>query len=124
MIGYVTLGSKNIVRAAKFYDELLKDIGAKRVFDSESFVAWSVGKDKPMLSVVTPFDGNLASAGNGTMIGLIAKNSKAVDELHEHAMALGGTNEGDPGLRNGGYYCAYFRDLDGNKLNFFCLAEK
>lgn len=120
MIGYVTLGTKDIKKAAEFYDALLEGVGAKRVFDSEGFVAWSVGKNQPLLSVILPFNGEPSTAGNGTMIGLNADNPDMINKLHAKALDLGGTNEGDPGLRDGGYYCAYFRDLDGNKLNFVC----
>ena len=41
------------------------------------------------------------------------------------ALALGGTDEGAPGLRaegGDGFYAAYFRDLDGNKLDVFCYG--
>ena len=41
MIGYVTLGTNDLPRAAKFYDELLSVIGAGRFMEEESFVAWS-----------------------------------------------------------------------------------
>jgi len=36
-------------------------------------------------------------------------------------MELGGADEGPPGLRMDGFYAGYFRDLDGNKLNVFCM---
>jgi predicted lactoylglutathione lyase len=42
-----------------------------------------------------------------------------VDALHRKALQLGGTDEGAPGPRGEGFYAGYFRDLDGNKLNFF-----
>ena len=119
MIGYVTLGTDDVARAAKFYDSLLKETGAIRVYESENFVAWGVGEAAPMFSVTRPFDGNPATVGNGVMIALKAENTEEVDTLHAKALALGGADEGAPGMRPGGYYCAYFRDLDGNKLNFF-----
>ena len=34
-----------------------------------------------------------------------------------------GADEGAPGVRGGGFYVGYFRDLDGNKLNAFCMGE-
>jgi len=52
------------------------------------------------------------------MIALTVSTQEQVNLLHAKALSLGAENEGDPGLRSGGYYCAYFRDLDGNKLNF------
>jgi predicted lactoylglutathione lyase len=39
--------------------------------------------------------------------------------MHQKALELGGTDEGAPGPRGPGFYIGYFRDLDGNKLNFF-----
>ena len=119
MIGYVTLGSNNISVAAGFYDALLKEIGAARVMEAETFVAWGRGNESPVLSVIKPDDGNAATIGNGVMVALRAESTESVDALHTKALSLGGANEGAPGLRSGGFYCAYFRDLDGNKLNFY-----
>lgn len=119
MIGYVTLGSNNVSVAAEFYDGLLKELGAARVMESETFVAWGRGNESPVLSVTKPDDGSAATVGNGVMIALRADSAGLVDSLHAKALSLGAVNEGDPGLRAGGFYCAYFRDLDGNKLNFF-----
>ena len=123
MIGYITLGSNNIPKATAFYDALLGEIGAKRVFTYDTFMAWSLGEETPMFSIVKPFDKNQATTGNGSMIALIAESPEQVKSLHAKALKLGATNEGDPGMREGGYYCAYFRDLDGNKLNFHCICQ-
>ncbi len=119
MIGYITLGTNDLEKAAKFYDGLLEGMGVTRIYDTENFVAWSVGEGTPMLAITKPFDGNPATVGNGVMIALQAENSQAVDSFHAKALALGGVDEGAPGMREGGFYCAYFRDLDGNKLNFY-----
>ncbi|MCG8371197.1 MAG: VOC family protein [Proteobacteria bacterium] len=123
MIGYVTLGTNDLPRAAKFYDELLAIIGAGRFMEEDTFVAWATGRDAPALSVTRPFDGNEASVGNGTMVALTVDTPDKVDALHAKALELGGANEGDPGPRTGPFYAGYFRDLDGNKLNAFCMVE-
>lgn len=123
MIGYVTLGTGDVPRAAKFYDELLAVIGAKRVMEDDNFVAWATAADKPALSVITPHDGKPATVGNGTMVALAVDAPEKVHALHARALELGGANEGDPGLRFGQFYAGYFRDLDGNKLNAFCMVE-
>lgn len=120
MIGYITLGTNDIGQATAFYDQLFNEIGAVRVFDKERFVAWGRGKQSPAFGVIKPFDEQAATIGNGVMIALPLASRESVDAIHAKALALGGTNEGDPGLRQGGFYCGYFRDLDGNKLNFFC----
>jgi predicted lactoylglutathione lyase len=53
------------------------------------------------------------------MVALEAKDKEQVDRIYAIAMANGGTDEGAPGPRGEGFYAAYFRDLDGNKLNAF-----
>jgi len=121
MIGYVTLGSNDIPRAAAFYDELLKLLGAGRFMASDTMVAWAVSPDKPALGVIKPFDGKPASVGNGVMIALAVDSNAKVDEVHQKALALGARDEGAPGPRGtGGFYAGYFRDLDGHKINCFC----
>ena len=123
MIGYVTLGTNKYDEAAKFYDELLATIGAKRVMEGDRFIAWGTGPAAPAVSIIKPFDGNKATVGNGTMVALVMDTPERVQALHAKALELGGANEGDPGKRFGNFYAAYFRDLDGNKLNAFCMVD-
>lgn len=122
MIGYVTLGTNNYEKAAKFYDELLSVAGAKRVMESDTFIAWSTSEKAPAVSIIKPFNGKKATVGNGVMVALAMDSTKKVDALYKKALALGGTDEGKPGLRGGNFYGAYFRDLDGHKLNAFCMT--
>jgi catechol 2,3-dioxygenase-like lactoylglutathione lyase family enzyme len=121
MIGYTCVGTNDLPRAAAFYDDFLSILGAKRFFDSDRGVGWGTAPDQPMFSVMKPFDGQAATVGNGVMIALLAKSAAQVDALHAKALALGGRDEGAPGLRGGNFYGAYFRDLDGNKLAAFCM---
>ena len=123
MFAYVTLGTNDLERAGKFYDALLNEIGAGRVMEMPNAIFWATGPGSPMLSAIMPADGNPASIGNGVMVALAAENPNAVDKLYSKALELGGTDEGAPGIRAEAYYIAYFRDLDGNKLNFFCPAN-
>ncbi len=121
MIGYVLLGTNDIGRAAAFYDALLGVIGAGRFMESERFIAWAVAPDKPSLGVCLPYDGKAASVGNGTMIALTVDSNEKVDAMYRKALELGAADEGKPGPRGtSGFYAAYFRDLDGNKLNCYC----
>jgi len=69
--------------------------------------------------VTLPFDKKPASVGNGVMVALGVESPAQVDALHRKALQLGATDEGAPGPRGEGFYAGYFRDLDGNKLNFF-----
>lgn len=122
MIGYLTIGTNDLERATKFYESLLDGMGAKKTFQTDSLSAWSFGEGTTLLTITKPFDGNSASVGNGVMVALSAESPESVDKLHARALELGATNEGEPGFRGKGFYGAYFRDLDGNKLNFFCYT--
>ena len=122
MIGYVTLGSNDIPRAAAFYDALLGELGAKRIMDFGEFIVWSASPGMPGLSITKPYDGKQATIGNGVMVALAMDSKEKVDAMHAKALALGGSCEGKPGARSDNFYAAYFRDLDGNKLNAFYMG--
>jgi len=123
MIGYVTLGTNDFERAANFYDELFGSLGIKRFMEMETFIAWSPGPHAPAVSIIKPYDGQPATVGNGVMVALLVDSPEKVQALHAKALELGGKDEGPPGPRgDSGFYAAYFRDLDGNKLNAFCMT--
>jgi predicted lactoylglutathione lyase len=124
MIGYVTLGTNNMDAAAKFYDELFGSIGASRIMESDTFIAWSTNPSAPAVSLIRPFDGNPATVGNGVMVAIAMDKREKVDAFHAKALELGGADEGAPGIRFGDFYAGYFRDPDGNKLNAFCMAPE
>lgn len=121
MITYTTVGTNDLPRAAAFYDALFALLGYRRVIESVDKIAWGIDLAHPPLFFVTrPFDGQPATVGNGTMIGLGLKNPAEIRAAHARVLELGGSDEGPPGPR-GPFYCGYFRDLDGNKLNLHCV---
>ncbi|MEP1740499.1 MAG: VOC family protein [Kangiellaceae bacterium] len=123
MIGYITLGTNDLEKSVAYYDILMDMLGAGRFMQDENFVAWAKSHDRVGFSVTKPFDGEAATAGNGVMIALQAANPEQVKEVYQKAIELGGSDEGKPGPRSDNFYAGYFRDLDGNKLNVFCLTE-
>ncbi|MEG3862414.1 VOC family protein, partial [Microcoleus sp. herbarium12] len=112
-------------RAAKFYDTLLAEIGAQRVMEVDRFIAWGISPEMPGLAVAKPFDGNEATVGNGVMIAIQVDSREKVNLVYNKAIELGAKDEGAAGARGTlpGFYVGYFRDLDGNKLNVFCMTE-
>ncbi len=122
MIGYVTLGTNDLPRAAKFYDAIAAELGTGRMMDFETFIAWGTPGGAAGVGLTKPFDGNVATVGNGVMVALEAKDKEQVDRLHAIALANGGTDEGAPGPRGDTFYAGYFRDPDGNKLNAFIMT--
>lgn len=123
MIGYVTLGTNDLERGAGFYDALAAELGVSRQTEFPTFIAWGAPGGAPGIGLTKPFDGNTATVGNGVMVALEAKSKAQVGVLHALALANGGTDEGAPGPRGEGFYAAYFRDPDGNKLNAFVTGE-
>jgi predicted lactoylglutathione lyase len=122
MIGYVTLGTNDLQRAGKFYDAIAKELGVGRMMESDKFIAWGEPGGGAGIGVCTPHDGKPATVGNGVMAAFEAKDKEQVDRIYKLAMDHGAADEGAPGPRGEGFYAAYFRDLDGNKLNAFVMG--
>ena len=122
MIGYVTLGTNDLPRAARFYDALLGTIGGKRADGVRRPSSRGARAGSPMLSVTLPFDKQPATVGNGVMVALHVDSKAKVDAVYKKALELGAKDEGPAGPRGDGFYAGYFRDLDGNKLNVFFMG--
>jgi predicted lactoylglutathione lyase len=122
MLGYVTLGTNDLARAARFYDAIAAELGVGRMMENEQFIAWGIPGGGAGIGLTKPFDGKPATVGNGVMAALAAKDKAQVDRIYSLAMSLGAQDEGAPGQRGEGFYAAYFRDPDGNKLNAFAMT--
>lgn len=129
MLGYVTVGTNDLDRAAKFYDAIAAEMGVGRMMEFDTFIAWGDMDGAPGIAVTKPFDGEEATVGNGVMVALEAKDRDQVQRIYDIALANGGSDEGAPGARgepdaNGMvFYAGYFRDPDGNKLNAFLMDK-
>ncbi len=123
MIGYVTLGTNDLPRAAAFYDAVAGAMGYGRMMEEGQFIAWGNFEDGTAgLAATKPFDEQEATVGNGTMVALQVDSEERVKAVYDVAIANGASDEGAPGPRGDeGFYAGYFRDLDGNKLNVFCM---
>lgn len=125
MIGYVTLGTNDLDRARGFYDALFAILGVGRIMEFPSGTVWGTDMGAPSLGLMTPFNGEAATVGNGVMVALEFDSPEKVNAVHAKALELGGKDEGPAGPRgDSGFYAGYFRDLDGNKLNAFCMVPK
>lgn len=120
MLSVARYGTCNLGRAKAFYDEIAMLLGATRVIDRPEVIGYKAGDGATFL-VGKPLHGE-ATVGNGTQMGFLAASRGVVDAVHAKALELGGMCEGPPGVRGpdpNGFYAAYFRDLDGNKLMVF-----
>jgi catechol 2,3-dioxygenase-like lactoylglutathione lyase family enzyme len=123
MIGYVTVGTNDLKKASDFYDRICGELGMGRFMENDRLIAWGGPGRGAGFGVALPFDGQPMTVGNGVMAAFAAKDKEQVDRVHTLALSRGGTCEGAPGPRGtGGFYAAYFRDPDGNKLNAFVMG--
>jgi len=118
MLTVARYGTKDLACATEFYDAIAGILGARRVMERDNLVAYQ-GADGGMFLIGLPFSGD-ASVGNGSQVGFAAPSREVVDAVYAKAIELGGSCEGPPGLRGPdgpqGFYAAYFRDRDGNKI--------
>ena len=121
MLGYVTLGTNDLQRAAAFYDKICAEFGVGRMMDSDAFIAWGKPGGGAGIAMTKPADGQPATVGNGVMAAFQAENKEQVDKVYKLAIELGAKDEGPAGPRGDNFYAGYFRDPDGNKLNVFCM---
>ncbi|MFZ6876303.1 VOC family protein [Undibacterium sp. Di27W] len=131
MFSHVTVGCNDIALAAAFYDALLTPLGLIRrrmsVDGGPPGACWvSPGQTLPRFYLYSPYNRLPANAGNGSMVAFLAPSNSAVDAAYRAGLATHGSDEGAPGELahyGTGYYGAYLRDPDGNKLHIVCRAD-
>ena len=88
MIGYALFGSNDLPRSFAFYDALFASVGINRLMEFPTgAVCWGTSWTAPMLGVGPAYDGQPATAGNGTMIALVLDTRAKVDAMHAAALA-------------------------------------
>lgn len=125
MIGYTMVGTNDLQRSLRFYDPIFAAMGLDQCWKDERSASWGRKDDVayPRFFTGYPFDNQSAGVGNGAMTAFLIEDSNLIDRLHTLAMENGGADEGGPGFRpqcGDGFYGAYVRDPDGNKLAFIC----
>jgi len=126
MLHHVSVGVRDVARAAQFYDAALGALGYKRVMEFMPY-AIAYGVVGPSFWIQLPHNQQPASVGNGVHIGFSARTKNAVHKFHEAALSAGGKDDGEPGPREmygPDYYGAFVIDLDGNKLEATLHAEE
>ncbi len=129
MIGYTMVGTQDLERSLRFYDPLFSAMGWDQCWRDEQSASWGdkANETAPRFFTGYPFDKQPAGVGNGAMTAFLAAGPAMIDRLYEIAMRAGGSEEGKPGFRpqyGEGFYGAYVRDPDGNKLAFVCYDAK
>ncbi|WP_292021400.1 MULTISPECIES: VOC family protein [unclassified Brevundimonas] len=117
LVSHVSVGVTDLARAGVFYDAAFQALGVGRVMDHPMGLAY--GRTLPEFWASVPQDREPATAGNGVHVCFAASDRDAVDRFHAQGLAAGGHDAGAPGFRPEyapGYYAAFLRDPDGNKI--------
>jgi catechol 2,3-dioxygenase-like lactoylglutathione lyase family enzyme len=125
MLHHVSVGVRDVERAARFYDAALGALGYKRMAEYLPY-AIAYGATAPAFWIQLPHNQEASNPGNGAHVGFAARNKGAVHKFHEQALANGGRDDGAPGPRQmygPDYYGAFVFDLDGNKIEATLHAE-
>jgi catechol 2,3-dioxygenase-like lactoylglutathione lyase family enzyme len=122
MIDHVSIAVRDLERAAAFYEVVLARIGYTKIDVRPATIGFGKRYSEFWLNYrpdmfVLPSDSGAQS--NGVHVCLRAPTTAAVDGFHAAALAAGGASDGAPGLRphhGDGYYAAFIRDPDGNRI--------
>lgn len=130
MFSHIIVGVSDLARAGRFYDAVLAPLGLRQRPSAPDGgpegLCWIGSAPLPEFFAQLPFNRQPASVGNGSMVAFLAATEAAVDAAHAAGLAQGGTDEGAPGPRphyGEGYYGAYLRDPDGNKIHIACRGD-
>ena len=119
MIHHVSLAVIDLERARRFYDPTMAALGYVRLFSIQRALGYGLPGDPPDKDRFALVLRSRAAAADGVHLTFSAPSTSAVDAFHAAAVANGGADNGLPSARpyfGLGYYAAYVRDPDGNKL--------
>lgn len=125
LVSHVSVGVTDLSRAGVFYDAVMGVLGARRLI--EHGVGLGYGRAFPEFWATSPHDGRDARPGNGGHVCFNAETPQAVARFHAAGLAAGGLDDGAPGPRPTyapGYYAAFLRDPDGNKIEAMCWTRR
>ena len=122
MLDHVTIGVSDVERSKKFYDRALRPLGIARLYaEAEQYAGygispkaffWIGGRDAPQ---------------TGAHIAFTAQDRATVDRFHDEAIAAGGRDNGQPGIRpnyHPNYYGAFVLDPDGHNIEAVCHSPQ
>jgi len=121
MFAFTMIGVNDLSLSEKFYDDILLPLNIIKTLKTERYIGYSKKNTPEIIKfyITKPFNKDVATNGNGTMIAFLAESQEVVNKFHEISLKKGAVNEGSPGPRNDLDYYAYIRDVDGNKICAF-----
>jgi catechol 2,3-dioxygenase-like lactoylglutathione lyase family enzyme len=126
MIDHISIAVSDLSRATRFYEAALGAIGYFMLDVRGHTVGF--GKKYSEFWINARPDMEPLPPRSGAHVCLRVRSTELVDAFHAAALANGGTSDGPPGLRphdgEGGYYAAFIRDHDGNRIEAVTFVTK
>jgi catechol 2,3-dioxygenase-like lactoylglutathione lyase family enzyme len=125
MLHHVSIGVRDVARAAEFYDAVFAALGYKRVMEFLPH-AIAYGNKAPEFWVQLPRGQQELTVGNGGHLAIAAFGKDAIQAFYDAALAKGGTDDGAPGPRpeySPDYYAAFVVDPDGNRIEAVLMPK-
>ena len=117
MIDHISVTVRDLAAATQFYDAVLGTLGFAKLEVRAATAGF--GKTYPEFWINLRRDMMPVAADSGAHVCFRARSTDMIDAFHAAALAAGGASDGAPGLRphyGEGYYAAFIRDPDGNRL--------
>ena len=117
MIDHVSIAVRDLAASARFYEAVLATLGYAKLANRPATIGF--GKKYPEFWLNERYHRTPVDPDSGTHICLRARDMDAVQAFHAAAIQAGGTSDGEPGPRAGqigGYYAAFVRDPEGNRI--------
>lgn len=124
MLDHVSIEVRDLVKSARFYDAVLGAIGHRRIIERATTIGY--GKSYPEFWLNERRNMTAVVPDSGLHVCLRAPSAEAVQAFHAAALAGGGLSDGPAGLRpeyTAGYYAAFIRDPDGNRIEAVTFLE-
>jgi catechol 2,3-dioxygenase-like lactoylglutathione lyase family enzyme len=125
MIDHVSIAVSDLAAATAFYEAVLGALGHTRLETRPATVGF--GKSYAEFWLNLRQDMTPLAPGGGAHVAVRARSTDMVDAFHAAALAAGGESDGAPALRpqhGEGYYAAFIRDPDGNRIEAVTFVEK
>ncbi|MGO4405157.1 VOC family protein [Bosea sp. RAF48] len=126
LVDHTGIGVSDIARSAHFYEMALKPLGAHVVSCISGTMKPADRNDVDLAGVAFGIDypvfwiDTFHPSGVRQHTAFRASSREQADAFHRAAVAAGGTDNGVPGIRSGGYppgyYAAFVHDPDGNNI--------
>jgi catechol 2,3-dioxygenase-like lactoylglutathione lyase family enzyme len=114
MLDHVAIPVSNLEASRGFYEPIFDQLGAKVVVEGPGFAIF--GTDAGGVGLI--------ERETVSPIHVAFRTDRpGVDSFYETALAAGGTDNGQPGLRpqyHPNYYAAFVHDLDGHNVEAVC----